>query len=291
MVTFYYLYNLQRKLKMLLQKNINDNNNSSVAVYRKEAFDIGYKDYFKNIGQNRISQILNDKERNIKLQSITKRQIHSWAKEGLIDENENGGWRRFSIIDALWLKIISELREFGMGWNTIKVVKESLEFEGLHYGVTMPILEFYTAFAIGNKMPVLLLVFKDGICVPTNYTQYKVAREYSNVENHIQLNLNNILQGFFPGVDLKPKSKNEIPVDIDEMELLAFIRIGQFEKIEIQFSRGKMQVVEGKERINANQILSDVIKQHKYQKIDVEVQDGKKVSIVRTVKKRLNKKG
>lgn len=276
---------------MVLQKQINDKNNSSIAVYRKEAFDIGYQDYFTNIAENRISIILNSKERNIKQNTITHRQIHSWAEQGLIDENENGGWRKFSIMDALWLRIIYELREFGMSWNSIKIVKESLEFEATDYGVAMPILEFYTAFAIANKMPVLLLVFKDGVCVPTNYTQYKVAREFGEVENHIQINLNKILQGFFPDVDLKPKSQNEIPVDIDEMELLAFVRIGQFEKIEIQFSRGKMQVVEGKERINANQILSDVIKQHKYQKIDVEVQDGKKVSIVRTIRKRLNKKG
>jgi DNA-binding transcriptional MerR regulator len=276
---------------MVLQKQINDKNNSSIAVYRKEAFDIGYQDYFTNIAENRISIILNSKERNIKQNTITHRQIHSWAEQGLIDENENGGWRKFSIMDALWLRIIYELREFGMSWNSIKIVKESLEFEATDYGVAMPILEFYTAFAIANKMPVLLLVFKDGVCVPTNYTQYKVARDFGEVENHIQINLNKILQGFFPDVDLKPKSQNEIPVDIDEMELLAFVRIGQFEKIEIQFSRGKMQVVEGKERINANQILSDVIKQHKYQKIDVEVQDGKKVSIVRTIRKRLNKKG
>ena len=32
----------------MLQKNNRDKNNHSVAVYRKEAFDIGYKDYFKN---------------------------------------------------------------------------------------------------------------------------------------------------------------------------------------------------------------------------------------------------
>ena len=124
------------------------------------------------------------------MQTITRKQIYDWTKEGLIDANETNGWRRFSIMDALWLKIICELREFGMGWNNIKIVRESLEFEKNKYGVAMPILEFYTAFAIGNKMPVLLLVFKDGICVPTNYTQYKVAREFGEVENHIQKTIN-----------------------------------------------------------------------------------------------------
>lgn len=276
---------------MILQKNNTDKNKDSVAVYRKEAFDIGYKDYFKNISNNRISQILNDKERNIKLQTISRKQIYDWTKEGLIDANENNGWRRFSIIDALWLKIVCELREFGMGWNTIKIVRESLEFEKNKYGVAMPILEFYTAFAIGNKMPVLLLVFKDGICVPTNYTQYKVAREFGEVENHIQINLNKILQDFFPAVDLKPVSKNEMPVNVDEMELLAFLRLNSLEKATITYKSGKMQVVEGVQRVDASKLISDVIKEHDYQKIEAVIEGGKKVALMRTIKKKLNKKG
>ncbi len=271
----------------MLHKNINGKNNSSVAVYRKEAFDIGYKDYFKNIGQNRISQILNDKERNIKLQTITKRQIHSWATEGLIDENENGGWRRFSIMDALWLKIICELREFGMGWNSIKVVKESLEFEKLHYGVAMPILEFYTAFVIGNKMPVLLLVFKDGICVPTNYTQYKVAKEFGEVDNHIQINLNKILQDFFPAVDLKPIQKAELPLDVSEAELLAFVRLGNYEKVEIKYSKGRMETILGTERF-ANDKVFDAVKKKEYNEILVRKNDdGIVTSLVAKRKKKL----
>ena len=271
----------------MLQKNNRDKNNHSVAVYRKEAFDIGYKDYFKNLGDNRISQILNDKERNIKLQTITRKQIYDWTKEGLIDANENNGWRRFSIMDALWLKIICELREFGMGWNTIKIVRESLEFEKSKYGVAMPILEFYTAFAIGNKMPVLLLVFKDGICVPTNYTQYKVAREFGEVENHIQINLNKILQDFFPAVDLKPIQKAELPLDVSEAELLAFVRLGSYEKVEIKYSKGKMEIILGTER-HASDKVFDTLKKKEYTDIRVlRNDDGVVTSLIAKRKRKL----
>ncbi len=280
------------KKKMSLQKQNMVQKNSSVALHRKEAFEIGYKGYFKNLTSNKISTVLNDKERKIKFENITYRQLNSWEKEGLLtNDREDRSWRKFSIMDAIWARVIQELREFGMSWEQIATAKQSLEIDSAEYGVQMPILEFYTAFAIGNKMPVLLLVFKDGICVPANYTQYKVAREFSNVDNHLQINLNAILQSFFPTIDLKPKNKLEISVDMEEMELLAFIRIGEFEKIEIQFAKGKMQVVEGTERINANQILRDVIKAHKYQKIEVVVEDGKKVKLIRKVKKKLDKKG
>ena len=53
-----------------------------------------------------------------------------------------------------------------------------------------------------------------------------------------------------------------MPIELDEMELLAFIRIGKFEKIEITFNSGKMDVIEGTKRGDANSILSNVIHEH-----------------------------
>ena len=102
--------------------------------------------------------------------------------------------------------------------------------------MAMPLLEFYTAFAIATKMPVLVLIFKDGLAVPANFTQYKIAQQVQGMENHIQLSLNDILQGFFPDVDLKAKYKNELPMSVNEMELLAYLRIANFERITVKFN-------------------------------------------------------
>jgi DNA-binding transcriptional MerR regulator len=195
-------------------------------------------------------------------------------------------------MDAIWLKIILELRSFGMSWKQIKITKESLEFQSKKCGVAMPLLEFYTAFAIGNRMPVLLLVFQDGIAIPANYTQYKVSRDFLGLDNHIQLSLNNIIQGFFPDVDLKPTQKIEIPVDLDEMELLAFIRLNIFEKVEIKLKSGKINILEGTERLAVSEKLAEIVRQHDYQKIEFDIAGGKKVSFTRKVQHKIkNKKG
>jgi DNA-binding transcriptional MerR regulator len=272
--------------------NIDKKENEALALYRNDAFDIGFYQYFIDLERNKISEILNNRERNVKLDTVTYRQLNSWEKEGLLTNGREGReWRRFNIIDAIWVRIIKELRDFGMGWEQLKITKQSLEFENAKCGVSMPLLEFYIAFAIGNKMPVLLLVFKDGVAVPANFSQYKIASEFKSIENHLQINLNKILQSFFPNVDLKPKHKGELPLDIDEMELLAFLRLGNYEKVEITYKSGKMITAEGMQRIDTNNLVSDVIKEHKYQKIEVVVEDGKKISLRRTIKKQLNKKG
>ncbi len=259
-------------------------------VYRNEAFDIGFYEYFKDIKNNKISKVLNSRDRNVKLNTVTYRQLNSWEEQGLLTgEREGREWRRFSIMDALWLKIIQEVREFGLSLEKIKTAKESLSFMAKECKVSMPFLEFYTAFAIGNKMPVLLLVFKDGVTVPANFTQYKISSQFFGVENHLQINLNKILQALFPNVDLKPKFTTELPVNVDEMELLAFLRVGDYERVEIKYRNGKIDLVQGTER-NVTEKVFDILNEKSYEEITIRKRDdGVITSIVRTKKKKIGK--
>lgn len=272
------------------KKSNNADKNKTIATYRNEAFDIGFKDYFKNIKDNKITKVLNNTERNLKFDSITYRQLNSWEKEGLLTvQREGREWRRFSIIDAVWVKLIKELREFGMSREQLKVTKQSLEFESEKYGVAMPMLEFYTAFIIGGKLPVVLLVFKDGVAVPASVTQFKVANEIIGLEDHIQINLNKLLQSMFPEVDLKPQHKPEMPLYVDEMELLAFLRVGEYEKVEIKYCNGKIDLIEGTER-NVTEKVFDILNAKAYEEITIRKRDdGVITSIVRTTKKKLSK--
>lgn len=268
----------------------NTKKNDAIALYRNEAFDIGFYEYFKNAKDNKISQVLNSKERNVKFSTITYRQLNSWDKEGLLPKGREGReWRRFSIMDAIWVKLINELRGFGLSWEQLKNTKQSLEFGSVKCKVAMPLLEFYTAFAIGSKMPVLLLVFKDGVTVPANFSQYKIANEYLGIENHLQINLNEILQNFFPNVDLKPAYKSELPVSVNELELLAYLRIGEFESITVKFNNGEMEKFEGVKRLKAKKRIEEIMREHQYQNIHIQEEDGQITAIFQTIKKRFTK--
>ena len=268
-------------------KLVTSNKNEGISAYRNEAFDNGFYQYFKNKDKNKISETLNCKERNIKFKSVTYRQLNSWEAEGLLTiEREGSEWRKFSIIDAIWVKMIKELREFGMSRKQLKVAKESLEFESKKCGVVMPMLEFYTAFAIGAKMPVLIMIFKDGLTIPCSLVQYKVAKEFVGVENHIQLSLNDLLQGMLPDVDLSPYILPESALTIDEVELLAFMRLGKFENVEVKYKDGKIDIIEGTERIATNKI-AEIMKEQAYDEIKIRRQGGAITSVVRIKKKKL----
>lgn len=261
-----------------------------IQVFRHDAFDNGFEQYFKDLRSNKISKVLNDSERKVKLKSITYRQVNSWEEQELLTiKRKDRGWRKFSIMEAVWLKIVAELREFGFPIEKIKVTKESLSYLKKKGGVEMPFLEFFTAFAIGSKMPVLILIFRDGVAIPVSFTQYKITQEVIGVENHIQINLNEMLQSFFPNVDLKPNYQMQMPVSLEEMELLAFMRVKNFEKVEIFYSNGKMDTIEGMERVDASKMLNEIIREQKYQKIELVLQDGNIVAVRRKVKHKIGK--
>ena len=131
------------------------------------------------------------------------------------------------------------------------------------------------------------MVFKDGVCVPANFSQYKIAREFSEVENHLQINLNAILQSFFPDVDLKANQQYQENLSIEEVELLAFIRVKQFEKVEVRYKDGKMDLIEGMESVSNRKRIDEILKEQKFASIELIEEDGKVTRVLRKIKKKL----
>jgi DNA-binding transcriptional MerR regulator len=73
---------------------------------------------------------------------IKYRVINHWDSEGLIHctRNAEGGDRKFSFADYVWIKVVEELRSFGVPIPTIKTIRDEI-YEQL------PLKEFYSWMA------------------------------------------------------------------------------------------------------------------------------------------------
>ena len=89
---------------------------------------INPKDYLDSFRM--AVDLLNKKDIKISNTFLSSRVLNHWQKRGLIDDERiNGkGWRKFSSSEAIWLGIVRKLRKFGMDFDKIKKVKESLEY-------------------------------------------------------------------------------------------------------------------------------------------------------------------
>ncbi|RYF87500.1 MAG: MerR family transcriptional regulator, partial [Chitinophagaceae bacterium] len=62
---------------------------------------------------------------------IERNTLINWEKGGLIPyTREEKGWRKFSFLEAVWIKTLEEMRALGVSTDTIRIVKEALWAEG-----------------------------------------------------------------------------------------------------------------------------------------------------------------
>lgn len=214
------------------------------------------------------------------------RVINHWESIGLFTSKRSSerGWRKYSIIDILWLNIILELRKLGYPMEKIFLVKENLQKPSCEFPTQFPLLEFYVRSIIASKYPVYLLVFENGQVEPVRYIEYQLALESGTIGNHITIFLNKILQEIMPKSDLNPEFHFSIPLSNEEMELLYMIREKNYKYIKVILSNGKIDRYEANEDINIERRFIDIINDKNYQKIEVEVADGKVVHINRSEK-------
>lgn len=261
----------------------------SDTVYLSEYFHYYLRTYFSGTQESKeISKMLNDRIQPLRNNIASYRQVNSWDEYGLLDiDREGGEWRKFSIMDALWIHIIYELRCFGYTIDLIKKVKESLSHGSKEAKVAMPFLQCCTCLASTYKVPVVLLVFVDGSALPMPYEDYKMNVIGFGLKNHIRIDLNMMLQRIFPIRNFTPIYPLDFYLSYEEAELLSFSRMGDYERIEVKFKNKKMEIIEGTERIDVSKRIVDILKEKKFQSIELIKKDGRVVSIIRKIKKKI----
>ena len=82
---------------------------------------------------------------------------------------------------------------------------------------------------------------------------------------------------------LKCNELNEV-LSIEETQIIEMIRNEKFQSLKIIKRNGRIDMIEGVERIEEKQRIVDILKQHNYQNIEIKQSDGRIVHINRTVK-------
>lgn len=261
-----------------------------VFIIRGDNFDFFVSDYFYSEEGKKISKSINDKGKRLDSIEFSYRLINHWEKHGLLSSNRPSGkgWRKYSLIDLVWTHIILELRKFGFPLEKIYRVKGDLEWANETYDYSVfPYLEVYTILAFGFMHPVFVLVFENGETEIATFSQYKQSIELFPLQNHIRINLNNILMKIMPDKNLKPQFNQSLELSAEELELIFMIRMKNYDSIRIKTIEGKIERFEATETVENDTRIIDILKKGDYQDIEIKQQDGKIVNIRRTIKKKV----
>ncbi|HPD65758.1 MAG TPA: hypothetical protein P5050_09785 [Bacteroidia bacterium] len=205
----------------------------NIFILRGVDFELGFHDFYHNEIRNEINSFFNSRQYQISNKEFSYRIINHWEKNDLLttSRRDGSGWRKYSVMDRIWVYIIREMRNFEISLNIIQKVKQSLT-QKKKDSYTFPILEYYIAQAMLNK-PVFLMIFSGGQAHPVTDREIQMNREFNASNNHLQINLNQILQKVFPEKNLKVKYKDPTELNLEEKRAVLLIRMGNFKELEI----------------------------------------------------------
>ena len=255
---------------------------------------------------------------------VLYRTVLHWDQQGLLEHSrEESEWRRYDYMQFVWIKIIHDLRTFGVPIPTIEKVKknildkidyqwlcdllninletldrlnpedstimrsylESIE-DNLDPTLSVSILELMIIETLTSKIPVSLIVFTDGDTIPFYENQVLEPTQLQRIANdtYIKVSVTAILKDFFS----QDKETFLVPqlsiLSENEKKLLEIIHSGNYETVSISFKNRKMRSLELIKEQNVKRKIVDILQDCKYQNIVIKSHKGEITKIQNTIK-------
>jgi len=249
-----------------------------------------YASYYYDEKSLKIRHWLNLRNKGLNINELSYRIINHWEKNGLVDveRGENGkGWRKFSLMDALWISIIVELRKFGVSIENVKLIKKQLQSNNSKYAHSVyPRLEFYTALFMKEREPIYILIFNDFTIQIATKTELEITQILGSVASHITIELRSLLLVVLNKPVIENKSEMTFELTNEELQLLLEIRTRNYKSIRIKMTDGIIKTLEMEAEI-VEDTIHKLLSQKNYDEITITREDGKIRNIKQVIKQKI----
>jgi hypothetical protein len=256
----------------------------------QEFFNASGQDEAMNEYFMALFKTINEPRFYLKDIGVSGKVMSDWIKYALVDEpKEKGTWRKYSLKEAIWIKLIEDLRFFGIPLKTIKSIKTS--FYDLNQGLNKEAISYFERNADknethrsineSNKRIQLALANEEfaSMLEYVNTFSMTIALTMSGVTNPVFI-YNNEKEGFFnlgdttlEGEEVEEKKKElekitstQSFVLINMKSLITKFFNDEKESVDINYYLGLMNPKEKR--------LIEQIRSSNYSKITINLQEG-----------------
>lgn len=137
---------------------------NNIPVARSDDFDVDYHNYLygDEAQLSKLRERVRVRTFAVGGTGVAYRVINHWEQKKLLPKrDEDEGWRKFSFIELVWLKVISRLRKLGFPIEQIVITKNGVMFWDKELG-TYPLLEYYVVKAAASQIDPYIFVLPDG---------------------------------------------------------------------------------------------------------------------------------
>lgn len=219
-------------------------------------------DTFKNyidaltIAMGKTKNIYNERKYTVGDTDLPYRVINHWAKNHVLPEGvkSTGGWRKFTFLEVVWLKIVIRFRNFGFSLKTISLVRKQVMVFNKQIG-RYPIFEHYVIKSAFSGEDSYIVALSNGNVDIGDSPEIELSK-WRKPEDMLLISIKSILNemGFTAN-----KSKLNMPITPDEFIALDAISSNSKE-VTIKKSKGKIVEVETTKSYDKNPSLSQINK-------------------------------
>jgi hypothetical protein len=168
------------------------------------------------------------------------RVLSHWDSQGLVEcERESiNGWRKFNLIEALWVLVVQKLRHLHTPLEQINHIKPSF-FEILDWDCPISLAEYYALGAVFQQKPTFFVV-PPSFCDFFFYDDLQTALANVRFDSCIIIHLNPLLNKLLPKEGVKSRFPFESAITWDQQEILGILRNEDFDQITFKKENGKL---------------------------------------------------
>jgi DNA-binding transcriptional MerR regulator len=168
---------------------------------RGDGFEKDFANYSQTENKDLLGfkEIIREQKYKVSDTKIKYRVMSHWEKMGLLPDNlrkdkDIDGWRRFCFVELVWIKVIEQLRKFGLSLETIKEAKEKIMFSDKKKE-RYPLFEFYVVRACVSSVDPYVVVSKEGISDVGSFREMETIKVLFGSKSMVLISLKEIISG------------------------------------------------------------------------------------------------
>lgn len=272
---------LMKKPHDCIQENV------SLPIFRGEYFSLNLLKIHESKATLDMLERFHARNLVIEKTDISYRVLNHWDSLNLIEaERESSqGWRRFNLIETLWISVIKKCRDLGLSLDQIAKSKPSF-FREISSKSLFKFIDYYLIGALVMKLPVFFVIFPSGNGELLSYEELNTNVTIASIQSHVSIFLNPLLNQI-----LSKQIQWEFPVEhslsTKETQIFDLMKEEEFDYLQILKKKNETSEVKIVKHFPGSIKEHELKQDHKNVSIENHHDDGRVVSRKRTIHKRL----
>ncbi len=267
---------------------------NELKLMERKTNSVSFDAYNKKDSFKKLRETLNERKYTVKETPVSYRVINHWGSNNILPEGvkDDGGWKKFNLIEVVWLYAASQMRDFGLSLEKISIVRNSvmdLDERGEKY----PMFEFFIAEMTYSHTNPYIIIFGDGHVMLVRAEQIEQQKVIFGSQHMILISLKAILRQTEMAETVKDDIDALFLLSPGEKDLLEKLRFEDNSEVKTKIKNGT--IVENEISVTTPGITPyrDAINKMKekgaYGRVTIDFEDGVPKSVKKVTRRRFGK--